>query len=243
MRLEFWLAAMVAWGSPVRTGVYAVVPCDEAGASEPLPVRGTGLAYCVAAAPLVERSDVVGAELVGGDVKLRVLQGAVGRVPRSAFAAGNWEGVVGEGRLLAVGNIFEEGAGLSLAVGPVSATGDVLAAFGAARVEVPEPPAATDSFRIGSGAQGQSMPLMVRLREHQYTEGARARRIQGSVSLQVVVGPLGVPTEVRVLRALDPELDAEAVACARYGRYAVRWRDGGAVAQTVTWEMNFRLLD
>lgn len=58
---------------------------------------------------------------------------------------------------------------------------------------------------------GVSAPQLLREVRPAYTSDALRRRIQGSVVLELVVTPAGIPSQIRVVRSLDPDLDAEAI--------------------------------
>ena len=71
--------------------------------------------------------------------------------------------------------------------------------------------------RLGSGVVP---PTLVREVKPKYTAEAMRLRIQGTVTLEVIVGRDGVPRAIRVTRSLDPGgLDEEAVAAAREWRF------------------------
>ena len=66
--------------------------------------------------------------------------------------------------------------------------------------------------------------------------------VQGGVQLDGVVSPSGRVSNVRVLRALRPDLDAEAVKCFEKWRFKpAQMKDGRPVAVRVSVEMNFSL--
>lgn len=74
------------------------------------------------------------------------------------------------------------------------------------------------AYRVGNGVVA---PIVLKEVKPQYTSEALRRRIQGIVTLEVVVGRDGVPYTVRVMRSLDPGgLDETAVAAAREWRFA-----------------------
>jgi protein TonB len=73
-------------------------------------------------------------------------------------------------------------------------------------------------FRPGGAV---SAPRVITEVKPKYTNGALLRRIQGTVELEVVVTRDGLPSQIRVLRSLDPGgLDVEAVAAVEQWRFA-----------------------
>jgi protein TonB len=86
-----------------------------------------------------------------------------------------------------------------------------------------------------------SSPRLVGHVDPRYTSEALERRIEGEVWLQLVVTRSGVPTNVRVLRPLDSDLDEEAVRAARQWRFAPGMLAGAPVDVEVVVIMNFRI--
>ena len=75
-----------------------------------------------------------------------------------------------------------------------------------------------------------------------YPQAAKAKGVQGRVILQFVLDATGKPTDIRILRGADPELDAEAI---RLVREMPLWtparQDGKAVAVRYTMPIKFSL--
>lgn len=63
-------------------------------------------------------------------------------------------------------------------------------------------------YRVGGGV---TTPLLLREVRPAYTSDALQRRIQGSVVLELVVTPTGIPSHIRVVQSLESSLDAQAV--------------------------------
>jgi TonB family protein len=75
-----------------------------------------------------------------------------------------------------------------------------------------------------------------------YTEGALQTRLQGPVTLELIVRENGVPDTIRVVRSLDPGgLDVEAVHAVRQWRFRPGHIDGTPVDVLVTIIVNFHL--
>ena len=74
-----------------------------------------------------------------------------------------------------------------------------------------------------------------------YTRSALARKVEGNVVLECTVLTDGSVGECKVIRALDPDLDEEALAAARRWRFSPGKRNGVAVPVVVTLELTFTL--
>lgn len=74
-----------------------------------------------------------------------------------------------------------------------------------------------------------------------YTEEARKNQVQGVVILRIVLGANGEVTKVTVMRGLPNGLSESAVASARQIKFEPARKDGRAVSQYATVEMNFSL--
>ncbi len=102
--------------------------------------------------------------------------------------------------------------------------------------DVPAPAA----FKIGNGV---SAPTVLSRRDPAYTEEARVAKIQGSISLSLVVDASGNPQNVQVVRSLDPGLDQKAIEAVREWKFQPGQKDGKPVAVQASVQVFFRLLD
>ena len=93
-------------------------------------------------------------------------------------------------------------------------------------------------FRVGNGV---SSPRVLNQNEPEFTEAARKAQYQGTVVLSIVVDDQGMPTQIKIARALGMGLDDAAVNCVEQWRFAPAKRDGKPVAVTVDIEVNFKL--
>ena len=75
----------------------------------------------------------------------------------------------------------------------------------------------------------------------EYTDEARAKRIEGSVLLRGVIGTDGRVTNIGVARGLGHGLDQKAVECLRKWIFKPAVRDGEPVAVKANIEINFHL--
>ena len=104
---------------------------------------------------------------------------------------------------------------------------------------------------VGAGAQqvvytpgkDVTLPTVVREAKPEYTREAMQQRIEGTVSLTLVVDKTGDVTEVAVAKSLDKEygLDDSAVAAAKQWKFKPGTREGEPVAVRITLEMTFTL--
>lgn len=84
--------------------------------------------------------------------------------------------------------------------------------------------------------------MVVERADPQYTEEARAAKVNGSVTLRARLDSEGRLENVRVTRSLGYGLDAKAVECVQKWVWRPAIRDGEPVAVDVNIEVNFRLL-
>jgi len=89
---------------------------------------------------------------------------------------------------------------------------------------------------------GVKAPVVVREVKPQYTDDAKKRQVQGSVELEEVITSDGtVRDDVRVVKSLDPDLDAQAVTAAKQWQFKPGTKDGKPVNVVVRIEMTFTL--
>lgn len=93
------------------------------------------------------------------------------------------------------------------------------------------------------GDEGLTMPAVVKEVKPSYTDAAKRERIQGSVTLEVVVLKDGTVGEVVVTRSLDQTygLDEQAVSAARQWQFKPGKKDGQPVPVRVELEFTFTL--
>ena len=77
--------------------------------------------------------------------------------------------------------------------------------------------------------------------EPQYTEEARAQKIQGTVLLTVDVEPDGVAHNIQVSRSLEPGLDLQAIAAVQQWRFKPAMSKGVPTAVWVAVPVKFTL--
>lgn len=96
--------------------------------------------------------------------------------------------------------------------------------------------AQTPEFRSGT----QNAPVLIFKTEPEYPLDAQQNRVEGKVTLYVVVGTDGrIQGNIRVLRTLGRDLDEKAIECVRKWRFQPGTRDGIPMAMTATIEIAF----
>lgn len=84
-------------------------------------------------------------------------------------------------------------------------------------------------------------PTVIYDPDPEYSPEARAAKYQGSVLLWAVIGPDGVPRELRVARALGMGLDEKALEAVRTWRFQPATQDGHPVSVMIEVEVSFHL--
>ncbi|HEX6364238.1 MAG TPA: TonB family protein [Albitalea sp.] len=105
--------------------------------------------------------------------------------------------------------------------------------------------AAAQDQQVYKPGPGVRPPVVVSEEKPAYTAAAMRQRIQGQVHLQAVIDTEGKPTDIKVVRSLDPTygLDANAVAALEAWRFKPGTREGKPVPVLVTVELTFALRD
>jgi TonB family protein len=92
------------------------------------------------------------------------------------------------------------------------------------------------------GEQGLTPPKVASKVEPQYTEEARAAKIQGTTVLTMVVTEKGQAEKIQVKKSLDKGLDAQAVLAVKQWHFEPGTLKGKPVPVAATIQVNFRLL-
>jgi TonB family protein len=93
-------------------------------------------------------------------------------------------------------------------------------------------------YKVGPGIVP---PKVLQQSEPQYTDEAKAAKLEGIVALTMVVGTDQRAHDVKVTRSLDPGLDSNAVASIKTWRFQPGTKNGKAVPVRAEVEVNFRL--
>lgn len=94
-------------------------------------------------------------------------------------------------------------------------------------------------YKIGPGI---AAPKVLEKSEPNYTDEARAKKLEGPVELTLVVGVDQVAHDIKVTKSLDPGLDAKAVAAIKTWKFQPGTKNGKPVPVLAHVQVNFRLL-
>ena len=95
-------------------------------------------------------------------------------------------------------------------------------------------------YKIGNGV---SPPKVEHKVDPKYTKEARAAKVAGIVSLNLVIDANGSPRDIVVTRGLGFGLDEAAVDCVQKWRFKPGMKEGSPVNVQATIDVNFRLVD
>jgi TonB family protein len=93
-------------------------------------------------------------------------------------------------------------------------------------------------YKIGGDV---AAPTLLTKVEPEYSDSARKEKLQGTTILAVTIGTDGIPSDIRVARSLQQDLDANAIAAVRQWRFRPGIREGAPVAVNAQVEINFKL--
>lgn len=77
--------------------------------------------------------------------------------------------------------------------------------------------------------------------EPKYSKSARKQKIEGIVTLSVVIGTDGKAHDVKVVKSLEPSLDANAIEAVKNWKFAPATKDGHPVAVAMRLEIDYKL--
>lgn len=103
----------------------------------------------------------------------------------------------------------------------------------------PQPVPADTVYRVGNQV---TQPRILSKVEPQYSEEARKNKLQGSISLSIVIDTSGMPTQIAVLRPLGMGLDEEAVKAVSQWRFAPGTKNGAPVPVYTQIEITMHVL-
>jgi TonB family protein len=109
-------------------------------------------------------------------------------------------------------------------------------------IAAPDHPTASNDQQIYKIGGDVSSPRVISKIEPEYSDAAKSQKIQGGVLLNIVIDAAGVPHDIRVMRSLDPDLDANAVQAVTEWRFSPAMKGGKPVACEAKVQINFHLL-
>jgi TonB family protein len=118
----------------------------------------------------------------------------------------------------------------------------LLAAASVVAIAAPDHPGASADQHVNKIGGDVSAPRVISKVEPGYSKAAKDKKITGAVLLRVVIDRSGHPKDIHVLRSLDPDLDANAVAAVTQWRFSPATKAGKPVTCEAKIEVNFRLL-
>jgi TonB family protein len=125
---------------------------------------------------------------------------------------------------------------------PITGERDVTINFRLGNDSKPYGPACNASMGpLYKPGAGLSLPKVVYSRDPDYDEGARQAKVQGSVTLKMVVAPDGHTCDISVTTSLDRALDEKAVEAVRTWRFKPAEKDGQPVAVEINVQTQFHL--
>ena len=90
--------------------------------------------------------------------------------------------------------------------------------------------------------KGVTAPSVIKKVEPKYTKQARKAKIDGAVTLSIVVGTDGKARDFKVLKSLDKGLDANAITAVSQWVFKPGMKDGTPVSVFATVQVSFHLL-
>lgn len=98
-----------------------------------------------------------------------------------------------------------------------------------------------DVFFPNMSPNGVTPPHLIHNVVPEFSEEARRKKIEGMVTLTLVVGTDGQPTDIQVVTPLGHGLDEKAVEAVQQWRFQPAMKDGSPVAQKINAQVSFHL--
>jgi protein TonB len=93
-------------------------------------------------------------------------------------------------------------------------------------------------YEVGNGV---TAPKPLYMPDPEYSEKARKKKINGTVTLAMIVTTEGTVREVKVTKSLDPGLDKQALAAVNKWKFEPAIKDGKPVAVHLNTSVTFSL--
>jgi len=88
---------------------------------------------------------------------------------------------------------------------------------------------------------GVTAPRVLYSHEPDFSKSAKSHGIEGTVKLSAIIGIDGQAHDIKVVKSLEPSLDANAVAAVKTWKFAPATKDGHPVAVALNLEIDFKL--
>jgi protein TonB len=88
---------------------------------------------------------------------------------------------------------------------------------------------------------GVSAPRKISGPEPEYTDKARQEKLQGTVTLRLIITPAGTTRDIKVEKSLDPGLDQKAIEAVSQWKFAPAMKDGHPVGALINIQVAFKL--
>jgi|HubBroStandDraft_6_1064221.scaffolds.fasta_scaffold55693_2 TonB family protein len=98
-----------------------------------------------------------------------------------------------------------------------------------------------DVFFPNTAPNGVTPPHLIHNVTPEFSDEARRKKIQGIVTLTMIVGTDGQPTDIQVVSPLGHGLDQKAAEAVKQWRFQPAMKDGNPVAQKITADVSFHL--
>jgi feruloyl esterase len=85
------------------------------------------------------------------------------------------------------------------------------------------------------------LPRALHTPEPRYSQSAKEQRIQGHVTVSLVIGTDGHPFAVKVVQSLEPSLDANAILAIKTWKFAPATKNGRPIAFRMNIDMEYKL--
>lgn len=104
--------------------------------------------------------------------------------------------------------------------------------------KAPPPGAVAGVYRVGGSV---SAPVALLSPDPEYSDEARTAKYEGVCVLSLIVGPDGLPRDIRVARSLGMGLDEKAIEAVKQWKFQPGLKDGRPVSVAISIEVQFRL--
>jgi TonB family protein len=84
-------------------------------------------------------------------------------------------------------------------------------------------------------------PRALHTPEPRYSASARAQKIEGTVTISAIISADGHPYSVKVIKSLEPSLDANAIEAIKKWKFAPATKDGRPIAVRLNVDMSYHL--